>query len=212
MSLIKCPECGRENVSDSAVACPNCGYGIKAHFERIRAEEAKAKLEEERKRRAEELKASEEERQKKRLESVKKPEKPVFSRLLIIYMVATFIIITLMFFYEATTWFIEICIFIVLPFIIYYSSYQKRVDKYKLSLENFEEYQELIIKEKDEEAERAFRESQKQLENVIRCPHCNSTNTKRISTASRAVSIGTVGLASGKIGKQYMCKDCKHMW
>lgn len=28
MALIKCPECGRENVSDSAEACPDCGYGI----------------------------------------------------------------------------------------------------------------------------------------------------------------------------------------
>ena len=28
MSLITCPECGRENVSDHAEACPNCGYPI----------------------------------------------------------------------------------------------------------------------------------------------------------------------------------------
>lgn len=34
MALIKCPECGRENVSDSAESCPNCGYGIKAHFKK----------------------------------------------------------------------------------------------------------------------------------------------------------------------------------
>lgn len=32
MSLIKCPECGKENVSDSAESCPNCGFGIKAYF------------------------------------------------------------------------------------------------------------------------------------------------------------------------------------
>ena len=35
MALIKCPECGRENVSDSAIACPNCGYAVKEHFEKI---------------------------------------------------------------------------------------------------------------------------------------------------------------------------------
>lgn len=29
MALIKCPECGKENVSDSAVMCPNCGYSLK---------------------------------------------------------------------------------------------------------------------------------------------------------------------------------------
>lgn len=27
MSLIKCPECGRE-ISDQASSCPNCGYGL----------------------------------------------------------------------------------------------------------------------------------------------------------------------------------------
>lgn len=29
MALIKCPEYGRENVSDSAEMCLNCWYGIK---------------------------------------------------------------------------------------------------------------------------------------------------------------------------------------
>ena len=29
MALVKCPECGREKVSDSAESCPNCGYAIK---------------------------------------------------------------------------------------------------------------------------------------------------------------------------------------
>ncbi len=32
MALIKCPECGKENVSDSAEACPNCGFGVKEYF------------------------------------------------------------------------------------------------------------------------------------------------------------------------------------
>lgn len=33
MSLVQCPECGREQVSDTAEACPNCGFGIKEYFE-----------------------------------------------------------------------------------------------------------------------------------------------------------------------------------
>lgn len=33
MALITCPECGKD-VSDSAVACPNCGFGIAALKER----------------------------------------------------------------------------------------------------------------------------------------------------------------------------------
>lgn len=47
MALINCPECGRENVSDSAVACPGCGYGVKAHFERIKQEEEEKRKKEE---------------------------------------------------------------------------------------------------------------------------------------------------------------------
>ena len=43
MALIKCPECGRENVSDSAEMCPDCGYRIKAHFEIIQGEENRKK-------------------------------------------------------------------------------------------------------------------------------------------------------------------------
>ena len=63
MALIKCPECGRENVSDSAEACPDCGYGIKAHFEKIRNEEEK--------------KEQEEQRIQKRQEEIKKIEMPI---------------------------------------------------------------------------------------------------------------------------------------
>ena len=32
MALITCPECGRKKVSDTAEACPSCGFGIKAYF------------------------------------------------------------------------------------------------------------------------------------------------------------------------------------
>lgn len=34
MAIIKCPECQKE-VSDSAISCPNCGYGVKKHFDDI---------------------------------------------------------------------------------------------------------------------------------------------------------------------------------
>lgn len=39
MAIIKCPECCRENVSDSATNCPECGYGIKAYFDEIHLKE-----------------------------------------------------------------------------------------------------------------------------------------------------------------------------
>lgn len=39
MALIKCPECGHENVSDMAESCPQCGYTIRKHFENIKRTE-----------------------------------------------------------------------------------------------------------------------------------------------------------------------------
>lgn len=39
MALVKCPECGRKEVSDSAVSCPHCGYNIKLHFEKLKTEQ-----------------------------------------------------------------------------------------------------------------------------------------------------------------------------
>ena len=35
MSLIRCPECGKENVSSFAVACPNCGFNISASQQNV---------------------------------------------------------------------------------------------------------------------------------------------------------------------------------
>jgi len=32
MAFINCPESGKENVSQQAIACPNCGYGIICSF------------------------------------------------------------------------------------------------------------------------------------------------------------------------------------
>lgn len=44
---------------------------------------------------------------------------------------------------------------------------------------------------------------------TVTCPYCQSTNTKKISGASRFMSTGIFGLASSKIGKQWHCNSCK---
>lgn len=41
MALITCPECGKENVSDSAIACPNCGFPIAKHINHINGNNTK---------------------------------------------------------------------------------------------------------------------------------------------------------------------------
>lgn len=47
MALINCPECNCENVSDSATACPKCGFNIREFIEKQKQlEESKKKTEE----------------------------------------------------------------------------------------------------------------------------------------------------------------------
>ena len=60
------------------------------------------------------------------------------------------------------------------------------------------------------EEQQAARKEQQDLASGKRvvCPYCKSTNTEKISTVSRAVSVSLVGAASGKIGKQWHCKQC----
>lgn len=41
------------------------------------------------------------------------------------------------------------------------------------------------------------------------CPYCHSTNTKKIGLGGRMLSVGTLGLAGSKIGKQWHCNKCK---
>lgn len=43
---------------------------------------------------------------------------------------------------------------------------------------------------------------------TITCPYCGSTDTKKIGTGSRLLSLSIAGLGSGKIGKQWHCKKC----
>ena len=40
MALIKCPECGRENVSDKAISCPDCGFNVRKYIDEKKKESA----------------------------------------------------------------------------------------------------------------------------------------------------------------------------
>lgn len=45
-----------------------------------------------------------------------------------------------------------------------------------------------------------------------KCPYCQSTNIKKISTINRMVSTGLFGLASSKVGKTHKCNNCGTTW
>ena len=45
--------------------------------------------------------------------------------------------------------------------------------------------------------------------NSIKCPYCQSTNTKKLDVIDRGVSFGIFGFASSKVGKQWHCNSCR---
>lgn len=216
MALIECPECGRENVSDSAEVCPNCGYAIKAHFDRIAEEEVKKKIHE--------YDVNE------KIKEIEAPQEPtkgigfiIFSFIILFLMRKKIMLLLL-----GGWWGLrgkDMIIFILGTFaflffiwmgVSSYKDYDKDMKKYKDDLELYKKDKEFYLRR---EAEKKVTEFENELESwrmkearKPKCPNCDSTNIVKISTANRAVSVATTGLASGKIGKQYKCKDCKHMW
>lgn len=77
------------------------------------------------------------------------------------------------------------------------------------SLES-KKYYEALKQQKQADEWRANIKTQQDLASGkrVECPYCHSTNTEKISTINRAVSISVAGAASGKIGKQWHCKNC----
>lgn len=205
MALIKCPECGRENVSDSAEMCPNCGYGVKAYFQEI---EQKKILEQQRLEREEQQKEAERirtEKEQAELNTIKMPSKPSIGQNLLIFGIifVPFMLLGLLLPYRIGFWF-----FLAFWLIVAYSQYNSNVKDYERAQKDFEKFQkEELSKKKMQKEMEEYRQK-----NAPKCPMCGSINIEKISTTSRAVSVAAVGLASGKIGKQYKCKKCKHMW
>lgn len=215
MALIKCPECGKENISDSAPTCPECGFAVREYFEdaKKKAQEAQAKEAEIR-------------FQKHRLEHVEKPERPHYSIAIAIVGVLVMLLGGSSFaLYDSYDVAYSVahgngdphfqggCLIVfgiaILAWGLY--SYCKKKEKYLLAQSNFEQYQREIIKQEDVEG--ALLLKKMGLDPAApKCPHCQSTNIRSISTASRALSVGMVGLASSKIGKTMECKNCGYKW
>ena len=88
-------------------------------------------------------------------------------------------------------------------------------DKY-VRFQNPEKYDRIKKQNEEALAAHAARETQNELnewqlsrrDNAVQCPYCKSWDTDPISTASRVASVALVGVASGKIGKQFHCNKC----
>lgn len=229
MALVKCPECGRENVSNTASMCPGCGYDLKSHFS-IELQEnspAHAPVSDH----TESIKneaiiqpenaapsLSDEEANKKRIQYLESKiqaskKESIISGSIAGVALCFFIAVALT---GGNVWLGFVCFWTaVLSGIAFYSSYSDFATCKKdihLINTNIEEYNK-VREQRIEEAKKALTALAKRQElNHPKCPHCGSNNTQRISTMNRATSVATVGLASSKIGKQYECKNCKHKW
>ncbi len=239
MSLIKCPECGRENVSDTAESCPDCGFGIKKYIDekKYKEELERKRIEEEERKqiRFNELKG-ELGRKLQEIDDEPYPEKPKFLKQLfdtskggeLTYALLIIMFLSLIIGMPTDNAFFlgifSLGLVLGIPFLLFinWSDYKMFLDLYYDKTSDWEGYknkrkEKLIEYYKDKDNRDAFNKRISNItitpkQNIIKCPVCGSTNVEKISTASRVVSVGMVGMASNKIGKQYKCKSCKHMW
>lgn len=250
MALVKCPECGREKVSDCAESCPECGYNIKAYFENIKIEEQK-RIAEEQKKRNEEIRSQNEKAENekkivcpeckeeflaklkvcphcglsmedkenlKRLRNIEYLEMRIKSKewLKTLGGMMGFLVFSIIFFILDSIMlglvFGVLAFITLIGMIIESEKKDKLKDDLKLAKKDYEAYKLQQQKEYKKMMDSVYADNIKKSLQHPQCPNCGSTNTVKISTANRMVSIAAVGVASSKIGKQYECKKCKHKW
>lgn len=78
----------------------------------------------------------------------------------------------------------------------------------KIGQEQQQQYEDMKKRMEEEQ-----REKQEAKNRVAPCPICGKTDkVVRVSTLNRSASVAAFGLASSKIGKQYHCKHCDHLF
>lgn len=92
-------------------------------------------------------------------------------------------------------------------------SYNFKCDKCgnETYLESENEYEKVIICEKCAECYVVEQKKIKQ-SNTPKCPTCSSTNIKKVSGTSKAVSVAMFGLLSQKVKKTFHCNNCGYEW
>lgn len=226
MALVKCPECGREKVSDSAVACPDCGFGIKEYYDKVKQELIKKKRAEEQKKQKEELQKQKEQQENEIISRMSVPRKPsIVSDKTFMGSFFTSLAVVGFIVMIATDGEIDfkailagiVCLIFGLTFLgTGWSDYKEEKRIYEVSLVDAEKAKRELLEfrrrqAQEEQAAKMKREEKKQ-QGLVICPMCGNKTGKRIGTVNRAVSVAAVGLASGKIGKQYKCSRCGHLW
>lgn len=201
MALVKCPECGKENVSDTAVTCPDCGFAVKEHYDKIKKIEF-----EERIRRETAPKRQQEEIKKLNAQAFGYIEKIIIGIFCLIIFFPIFIFLS--FEMESGNFVALFIAFLTFVISIMFlragiagkKSTAKDLEAAKM---NFGEYE-----------KRKHRDTESLLKNTpnIKCPTCGSKNVERISLTNRAVHAYAFGLFSKTAKSQFKCKDCGYAW
>lgn len=199
MALVNCPECGREKVSDQAEHCPDCGYGIKAHYDEIKLQE------------------QEEEEYNIKLKSVSKPQKPkrldddeykltVFGGIVTLLCGLILVICSLTESKDTELFVIMFILSLVVFLSFLYNSeskYRDKLNKYNLAMTDFEAYQ----KEMVQEQEKQERIQQRREAAKLICPRCGSSN---ITSGTRGFTVTTGFIGSGNY--RNVCQKCGFKW
>ena len=202
MSKYICTICDHiEECSVLPQKCPNCGFKVKAYFEKLKKEE-------------EEIRTSYTDDEIENLQRKTISKRPMFNSYMGVGLGLLLITIVL-FLCEKELFGLLGC---VLTFMFLFTGIsnlreeQEIYDKYKDDAEKYVEAQYRLQQNRELEYELVQQVRANQKKAGVKCPNCKSDNVLRITTANRAVSIAAVGLASGKIGKQYECRNCRHRW
>lgn len=225
MALMVCPDCGN-SVSDTAEQCIHCGCDLFLYQEEIRID------------REIEKKVAEYERGIKKPEQITSLSQipkyrnegnanMLFLMMAIIaFCVAFLCIISDM---DVFYWVMALVagVFILAGYFYSVRNSQKLLKEEQSRrqniIDNFEEIKEIRVRQ---HREILIAEKQRKLEKIknrtvqtkvdrptgLCCPACGSIRYEKISTLNRVVSVELAGLASSKIGKQYKCKKCGHLW
>lgn len=215
MALIKCPECGKE-VSNMAAACPNCGYGIREHFEEqqraLAAKERQMLLEIKKQEAAQ--KANQE--REKRIDETKLPEKPHKGKS--IYAGIACGLMALIGWFGTFTglgiiWLI-IAVLFTIATIQAPKLYKEEVERYERAIKNPDDYKRSVVEEDEKRTAEAKEQARKRLDALEakakaapRCPKCGSTY---ISTVNRGYSLVWGFIGSGNA--MNVCQKCGHKW
>lgn len=215
MALIKCPECGKE-ASDKAMACPNCGYGIREFFEEQQRELLVKEKQKTLDLKEEEAEARVVQEREKRIAETMLPSKPSPMKAVIVGVSCGVAALAGWFAVFAGLGLIWLIIAIPCTILAAFSPSLHKADvkEYEHAIKNPDAYKHAVVKKEERKEAEAKEQARKRIEEqkikartAPSCPKCRSTY---IATVNRGYSIIWGFIGSGKA--MNVCQKCGHKW